>query len=271
MILKWTCDWEREKKNSPSWPAALTSELNWEISNQILIITVLRLNVWAGPISERQFELYLGIAHNWDPLPDWTESGPDSGPPSLILIFGGMKLQFIELLIKWPEPADRQQSSCGVGVKTETKTMWLPDTSRESLQVCSSDIKDVNKLSECRFVTISFIKVNFTFFMNKKQFQHQHETFHSTVFTQLKETLANKTSAAAVQSFFIHHGDTGPARPGSVQTSSARLSKQSSFSSESLVLLDVVLLETHRDPLSHLQIFLQTRLGAAGLKQQTHH
>lgn len=56
----------------------------------------------------------------------------------------------------------------------------------------------------------------------------------------------------------------GPARPGT-GSGSARLSQQASFSRQSLVLLDVILLETHGDPLSHLQILLQARLGAARL------
>lgn len=47
---------------------------------------------------------------------------------------------------------------------------------------------------------------------------------------------------------------------------SARLAQESSFSSQRLVLLDVVLLEAHGNPLGHLQVLLETRLRAAGLR-----
>lgn len=60
---------------------------------------------------------------------------------------------------------------------------------------------------------------------------------------------------------------TSTARPGP-GSGSARLSQQASFSRQSLVLLDVILLETHGDPLSHLQVLLQARLGAARLKHK---
>lgn len=67
--------------------------------------------------------------------------------------------------------------------------------------------------------------------------------------------------------FYSAGGSAGPARPGP-GSGSARLSQQASFSRQSLVLLDVILLETHGDPLSHLQILLQARLGAARLKHK---
>merc|ERR1719419_82920 len=77
------------------------------------------------------------------------------------------------------------------------------------------------------------------------------------------------------ESLLIRRGETdvpdrsGSSRPAgstsTVRSGSARLSQQSGFSGQSLVLLDVVLLEPHRDPLSHLQILLQARLRTAGL------
>lgn len=48
---------------------------------------------------------------------------------------------------------------------------------------------------------------------------------------------------------------------------SVRLAQESGFGGQRLVLLDVVLLEAHGDPLGHLQVLLETRLGAAGLKR----
>lgn len=44
------------------------------------------------------------------------------------------------------------------------------------------------------------------------------------------------------------------------QAASARRSQQSGLGCQGLVLLDVVLLEAHGDPLGHLQVLLQTRL-----------
>lgn len=49
---------------------------------------------------------------------------------------------------------------------------------------------------------------------------------------------------------------------------SARRSQQPGLGRQRLVLLDVVLLEAHGDPLGHLQVLLQTQLGAAGLRGQ---
>lgn len=49
---------------------------------------------------------------------------------------------------------------------------------------------------------------------------------------------------------------------------SARRAQQPGLRCQSFVLLDVVLLEAHGDPLGHLQVLLQTQLRAAGLKRQ---
>lgn len=50
------------------------------------------------------------------------------------------------------------------------------------------------------------------------------------------------------------------------RVSSARRSQQSGLRCQGLVLLDVVLLEAHGDPLGHLQVLLQTRLRASELR-----
>lgn len=59
------------------------------------------------------------------------------------------------------------------------------------------------------------------------------------------------------------HAGLGPVHAGS-----SRLSQQAGFSRQGLVLLDVVLLEPHGDPLRHLQVLLQAGLWAGGLKQR---
>lgn len=72
----------------------------------------------------------------------------------------------------------------------------------------------------------------------------------------------DETKTEQVQSFFW--------RPRSswneTRSSSARWAQQSGFCSESFVLLNVVLLEAHGDPLGHLQVLLQAGLRAAGLE-----
>lgn len=51
----------------------------------------------------------------------------------------------------------------------------------------------------------------------------------------------------------------------SVITGSAWLSQQASFCRERLILLDMILLETHGDSLRHLQVLLQAELGTCRL------
>lgn len=52
-------------------------------------------------------------------------------------------------------------------------------------------------------------------------------------------------------------------------STSARLTQQTRFGSQSLVLLNVIFLEAHGDPLGHLQVLLQAGLRAAGLEPET--